>query len=348
MRPFNFRGRFTVEAKGMALAWHIEGLSVRTIARRLRLSHSTVLRYLSAKASLSTTSPITSAPRTHSPPHPLKSVVVRRRLVKRLALLLSSERPGSRKYPSTYAIARQCNLQGVPVSVSTVRRDLIELGFVLRCRRRAVAFHDGDAHARLQFARTCKDTDVLFSDEKVFDTNDHGCRTEWCYQGQHASVRETARWAPRLHIWGLIGIGVKKLVVLPEGSITKEKYKYHCLQRVVVPTMEALRAEGRTPVFMQDGARAHTANTNLTYLSSKDIFPLQWPARSPDLNPIENFWAHVQREVSIRGPTDENELRAFVLRVWNDIPQSAVDAYVLSFQQRLKECVRMQGERLPV
>jgi len=179
---------------------------------------------------------------------------------------------------------------------------------------------------------------VLFSDEKIFDTNDHGCRTEWCYQGQRASVRETARWAPKLHIWGMIGVGVKKLVVLPEGAIDAKKYKLHCLQRVVVPTMEVLRAEGRTPVFMQDGARAHTANTNLTYLSSKGIFPLQWPARSPDLNPMENFWAHVQREVSNRGPTDEEELRAFVQRVWNDILQSVVDAYVLSFQHRLKAC----------
>lgn len=101
-------------------------------------------------------------------------------------------------------------------------------------------------------------------------------------------------------------------------------------------------------MYMQDGARAHTANTNAAYLSSKGIFPLQWPPRSPDLNPIENFWAYVQREVSNRGPTDVNELRAFVLRVWNDIPQSVVDAHVASFQQRLKDCVRLKGERLPV
>jgi len=221
MRTFNFRGRFTAVAKGMASAWALEGLSARTIARRLRLAPSTVSRYLSLGQYHETPRP----PRPRGQSNHSSAQVQRRRIVKRLALRLSADRPGSRMYPSTRAIARQCHVEGVRVSVSTVRRDLMALGFVLRCRQRAVAFHDGDADVRLQFARTCKETDVLFSDEKLFDTNDHGCRTEWCYQGQRASVREFARWAPRLHIWGLIGIGVKKLVVLPEGSITKDKYK---------------------------------------------------------------------------------------------------------------------------
>ena len=125
------------------------------------------------------------------------------------------------------------------------------------------------------------------------------------------------------------------------------KYKLHCLQRVVVPTVENLRQQGRAPVFMQDGARPHTAHANLAYLGSKGVLIIEnWPARSPELNPIENLWALIQRKVSDRGPTDEEELRAMVQEEWDAIPQALIDEYVLSFQERLEECRRVKGQHL--
>jgi len=155
------------------------------------------------------------------------------------------------------------------------------------------------------------------------------------------------RWAPKVHIWGMIGIGVKKLVFLPEGSMDARKYKLYCLQRVVVPTVNKLREEGRTPVFMQDGARPHTAHANLEYLGSKGIVLLEnWPARSPELNPIENLWAYIQRKVSDRGPENQEDLREMVQEEWDAIPQALIDEYVLSFQQRLSECRQRKGQHL--
>ncbi|GBM23348.1 hypothetical protein AVEN_101190-1 [Araneus ventricosus] len=51
---------------------------------------------------------------------------------------------------------------------------------------------------------------------------------------------------------------------------------------------------------MDDNARPHTTRLVRSYLESETIPQMAWPARSPDLNPIEHMWDMLGRRIAGR------------------------------------------------
>ncbi|GFV32867.1 DDE_3 domain-containing protein [Trichonephila clavipes] len=59
-------------------------------------------------------------------------------------------------------------------------------------------------------------------------------------------------------------------------------------------------AAGAEFLFMDDNARPHRANIVDECLQSEDITRIDWPAYSPDLNPIEHEWDMLGRRIAAR------------------------------------------------
>ncbi|GFW70179.1 transposable element Tcb1 transposase [Trichonephila clavipes] len=68
-------------------------------------------------------------------------------------------------------------------------------------------------------------------------------------------------------------------------------------------------AMGAEFLFMDDNARPHRANivgqcfSNCECLQSEDITRMDWPAYSPDLNPIEHVWDMLGQRIAARQPS---------------------------------------------
>jgi transposase len=201
---------------------------------------------------------------------------------------------------------------------------------------------------RLSFAMEWQGRSVsqlVFSDEHVFSTNDGSVRTQWVRPGDpiYSRERRRAQNSHRLLVWGAIGFGVKCLVMLPlrEGKkafrLTSESYVKRCLA-VALPLFQ-----GR--VLMQDGAKPHTATNTMSFLSSVSVEVLpRWPPNSPDLNPIEELWGVLNRRVAQFHPHTRDELELAVKMCWGGLRQEEVDAFCLTFAVKINECVRNEGE----
>ncbi|GFW63510.1 transposable element Tcb1 transposase [Trichonephila clavipes] len=108
-------------------------------------------------------------------------------------------------------------------------------------------------------------------------------------------------------------------------------------------------AMGAEFLFMDDKARPHFAKIVDECLQSEDITRTNWPAYSPDLNPIEHVWNMLGRRIAARQlpPTGLLEFRRALLNEWFNIPQDQIDNLKLSMPRRWKFCFVSSGRHTP-
>uniref|UniRef100_A0A672S910 Transposase Tc1-like domain-containing protein n=1 Tax=Sinocyclocheilus grahami TaxID=75366 RepID=A0A672S910_SINGR len=229
------------------------------------------------------------------------------------------------------AVSLQNDLQdatGVRVSTQTVRRRLHEVG--LRTRRPAVRVPLSRAHklARLQWAtehhRWIMNQwgTVLFTDESRFCVNFLDRRRRvWHRPGERnlpQNVKHVRIGGSSVMVWGGISMcGRTELVIIENGSLTGQRYRDEILRSVV-----RLYAGAMWPdcVLMDDNAGPHRARRVTEYLVEEGISRLEWPARSPDLNPIEHIWEQLQSRVQWTALLEE----------WQAIPQQNIQNLISS------------------
>ncbi|GFX73462.1 transposable element Tc1 transposase [Trichonephila clavipes] len=110
-----------------------------------------------------------------------------------------------------------------------------------------------------------------------------------------------------------------------------------------------LRRYGSTVPFHDDNAPCHRTVAAEQLLESEDIELMDWPARSPDLNPIEHVWDFLGRRLAARTlpPLTIRELRLALQDEWAAMPQQLIDTLILSMDRRCETCLVVRGDHIP-
>ena len=78
-------------------------------------------------------------------------------------------------------------------------------------------------------------------------------------------------------------------------------------------------------MFQQDNNLKHTAKVVKQYLNEKQeeglLKVMTWPPQSPDCNPIELLWDHLDREVRKTPPRVKNDLWEAIQNIWKNIDE---------------------------
>ncbi|GFW71819.1 HTH_48 domain-containing protein [Trichonephila clavipes] len=95
---------------------------------------------------------------------------------------------------------------------------------------------------------------------------------------------------------------------------------------------------------MDDNTTCHRTLAVHDCLDSECIQRLVWPVRSPDLNPIENVWDALGRQVAGRNqpPTNKNTLIRALTEEWDKLPQQLLDNVVQKGRESIEDKPRSE------
>ncbi|GFW01318.1 transposable element Tcb2 transposase [Trichonephila clavipes] len=148
-------------------------------------------------------------------------------------------------------------------------------------------------------------------------------------------------------VWGGIMLGSRKdLHIFDAGSVNGTRY----CNEILLPYVRLFRgAMGLQFLFMDDNAPCHHTVAAEQLLESEDIERMDWPARSPDLNPIEHVWDFLGRRLAARTlpPVTIRELRLALQDEWAAVPQQLIDTLILSMGRRCETCLAVRGDHIP-
>ncbi len=186
---------------------------------------------------------------------------------------------------------------------------------------------------------------VLFSDESKFciSFGNQGPRV-WRKSGEAQNpccLKSSVKFPQSVMIWAAMSsAGVGPLCFL-KSTVNAAIYQ-EILEHYMLPSADKLYGDADF-IFQHDLAPAHTAKGTKSWFNDHGVTVLDWPANSPDLNPIENLWGIVKRKMKDTRPNNADELKATVKETWASIPPQQCHKLITSMPRRIEAVIKAKG-----
>lgn len=247
------------------------------------------------------------------------------------------------------------SILGSPISPQTVRNVLKKNNMKAVVKKKKPFLTTRHKKARLEWALKYKEWTVedwkrvYWSDEtKINRFGSDGKKWVWKQKGAPLQDREiegtVKHGGGSIMVWGVMGWeGVGKMVEV-EGRMNADQY-VNILTEGLLPTIQESDIPEGDIIFQQDNDPKHTSKKAQNFFDEHGITVLDWPAQSPDLNPIEHLWEHIKRQLKTwdTPPKGVFELWERVAGEWNQIEAEVCQNLIGSMPRRIQAVIAAKG-----
>ena len=127
-------------------------------------------------------------------------------------------------------------------------------------------------------------------------------------------------------VWGTFHFGGKSELVIIQGSVNQQVYQRVFGQDLLPWARSTFLYKF---VLVQDTAPLNKARATVTFLEYQDVDGMDWPAKSPDMNLIENIWDQMSIHIRV---------------IWITLLQHTNNRLVSQMRASLTACRELAGK----
>lgn len=208
---------------------------------------------------------------------------------------------------------------------------------------------------RVKWAKKYMKTDfrkVLFTDESRFtlDGPDGWARGWVCKQRDSRQFVKRQQGGGGIMIWaGIVGSELVGPFKVEDGVKMNSKSYCDFLEQNLFEWLDNQPlAKHKSLIFMQDNAPSHASKFTKTWLQEKGFVGdsyMDWPPNSCDLNPIENLWSTLKRDIYSNGRqfNSKHELWQAVKIAASNLSVATIANLTSAVDNRLLKVIEKKG-----
>lgn len=174
--------------------------------------------------------------------------------------------------------------------------------------------------------------------------DESGCRVGmrrergWGFSGERVVGSRPARHCKNISMLGAIALGRRPILMTHKGGVGTEVF-VHFVKSRLAPWLR------KGDIVLMDNLRAHKRAEVIDAIMAVGALPVYLPPYSPDMNPIEFWWADIKRQLRKLAIDSEPDLLVAIRRLRGRLSNAKVAGWYRHVEAQL---VGSQKEGTPV